>query len=242
MLFWNLYHQSSKDRTLGHRPVPADSSKWPVEWKTVYYKTYPRLPKIPLPHELLEADLGTVLLSRSSGRNPSGEPLQLRQLALLLQYSAGISEGAVFQRRVYPSGGARFPLELYPIMFHSSDEIPSGVYHYDPLAHHLDSLWERSFTDEDIHNLCVDKEWIRKAAGIIVMTAVFDRTLNKYGERGYRYILQEAGHVGQNIYLVSQALGLQCCGLGSAQDTGIERVLDIDGEKESVVYALSIGV
>ena len=75
----------------------------------------------------------------------------------------------------------------------------------------------------------------------IIMTAVFDRSQMKYGERGYRYMLIEAGHVGQNFCLTAEALGLKCSALGGTHDEPIERLLDIDGVTESVMYALAIG-
>ena len=73
------------------------------------------------------------------------------------------------------------------------------------------------------------------------MTSQFERTQMKYGERGYRYILLEAGHIGQNICLVSETLGLKCCALGGTMDKNLEELLDIDGETESVVYGFAIG-
>ncbi|OGJ54835.1 hypothetical protein A2880_02980 [Candidatus Peribacteria bacterium RIFCSPHIGHO2_01_FULL_49_38] len=72
----------------------------------------------------------------------------------------------------------------------------------------------------------------------VIITAVFSRTINKYGDRGYRNILIEAGHVGQNLYLVSESLGLKCTAIAGTKDEEIERFLDIDGVTESVVYAL----
>ena len=73
------------------------------------------------------------------------------------------------------------------------------------------------------------------------MTAVFSRTQNKYGERGYRYVLLEAGHVGQNLALAAEALGLRCAPLAGTRDETIETLLDIDGVTESLVYTLVFG-
>ena len=42
--FSRIFHESSKDLAKGHPLIPADSSEWPDEWKTTYYKAYPRLP------------------------------------------------------------------------------------------------------------------------------------------------------------------------------------------------------
>ena len=73
------------------------------------------------------------------------------------------------------------------------------------------------------------------------MTAVFSRNQMKYGERGYRYVLLEAGHIGQNMYLNAAALSLKCCALGGTIDSKLEKFLDIDGITESVVYAVAFG-
>jgi SagB-type dehydrogenase family enzyme len=243
MQFWDLYHHSSKDRAKGHPPIPADSSQWPEEWKRISYKTYPRLPRIPLERESLSADLGQALFSRASRRKFTGEPLGKKELSSLLLYSCGISQKSDlgFARRTYPSGGARFPLEVYLVLFKGSDDVPAGLYHYDVANHQLEVLLQRSFSREDIQALCIDKEWKYDCAGMFVMTGIFARTLNKYGERGYRYVLQETGHVGQNLYLTAEALKLNCCAIGSAEDTAIEELLDIDGKTESVIYSLAIG-
>jgi SagB-type dehydrogenase family enzyme len=63
----------------------------------------------------------------------------------------------------------------------------------------------------------------------------------KYRSRGLRHIFIEAGHVGQNLYLLSQKLGLKCCGLGGYNDEVVNTFLRVDGENESVVYALTFG-
>ena len=63
----------------------------------------------------------------------------------------------------------------------------------------------------------------------------------KYGDRGYRHVLAEAGHLAQNLYLISSALGLSCCAMGGYYDEEINNLLDIDGVGESIVYILAIG-
>ena len=149
-----------------------------------------------------------------------------------------MSEGR--ERRAQASGGARFPIEVYPIVFRSSGELPAGLYHYNVKEHKLGVLLEQEFEDRDIDKLFT-YPWVKDAAIGIVMTAVFWRNQNKYGERGYRYVLIEAGHIGQNMYLVSEALGLKCCALGGTRDENLETLIDIDGETESVVYGLALG-
>ncbi len=79
------------------------------------------------------------------------------------------------------------------------------------------------------------------SAAVILITAVFQRTTFKYGERGYRFALIEAGHVAQNIDLVAGALHLPAANLGGFFDRELEALLDIDGVEQSLVYAVALG-
>jgi SagB-type dehydrogenase family enzyme len=247
--FSQLFHQSSKRHQKGDEKIPANPADWPDEWKTTFYKTYPRLPKIDLRGEPPRIDFFDLIKKRKSRRSFTRGTVTKNELSLLLEYSCGItgrlSDGRY--RRAQPSGGARFPLEVYPIVFRSSgacgapnSELKAGLYHYNVKHHQLDLLWDRSFSDEDIMSVFT-YPWVKDAALCVVMTAVFWRNQNKYGERGYRYILQEAGHVGQNLYLVAEALKLKCCALGGTRDEALEKLIDIDGVAESVVYAVAVG-
>ncbi|MBI2097064.1 MAG: SagB/ThcOx family dehydrogenase [Candidatus Sungbacteria bacterium] len=240
--FSKLFHQSSKDGSKGHPPIPANFDEWPDEWKTTYYKSYPRLPKIGLEDKPPAADFFDLIKRRKSQRDFSRTPLAKYELSILLKYSCGntgpLEKGR--SRRAQASGGARFPIEVYPIVFRPGADLPAGLYHYNVKDHALDVLWERNFSDEDIHQIFT-YPWVKDAAVGIVMTAVFWRNQMKYGERGYRYILLEAGHIGQNFYLTSEALGIKCCALGGTMDQNLERLIDIDGVTESVVYGFAIG-
>ncbi len=240
--FSKIFHQSSKDLGRGHPPIPTNSADWPDEWKTRYYKAYPRLPKIVLPDEKPQADFFDLIMQRHSGRRYDGQPLSLRELSALLRYSCGITGVAEdgLPRRAQASAGARYPIETYLVIFTSGQDLSAGVYHYDVKNHQLDVLWQHGFTAEEIANLFIN-EFVQNASAAIVLTSVFSRTQNKYGERGYRLILLEAGHIGQNIYLAAEALGWHCCALGGTRDVLVEALLDIDGSTESVVYSLALG-
>ena len=213
-----------------------------MEWRTQYFKAYPRLPKIVLPSPKPQADFFELILKRSSRRTFHSTPLSLDEVSVLLKYSCGITRVAPngTRFRAQPSAGARYPIETYVLNFVESAHFPAGVYHYDVANHQLVVLWKHPFTPEDIGRL-FSYEWVAGASIAIIMTAVFDRNQMKYGERGYRYMLIEAGHIGQNFCLTAEALTLKCCALVGTQDESIERLLDIDGVTESVMYALAIG-
>lgn len=240
-----LFHQSSKDDTKLHPLVPRDKSEWPEEWTTVYYKSYDRLPKIILPETPPQAGLDAFacISKRSSKKNFTGEGLALTDLSTLLHYSCGIThmdkkEGT--RRRAQPSGGARYPIEVYPLVLQGSSDLKAGLYHYAVKDHSLHVLWERDFPREETHQY-FNFDWVSDASVVFIMTALFHRNQMKYGERGYRHILLEAGHIGQNIHLVSEALHLKCCALSGTKDEVVEKLLDIDGIGESLVYAVAVG-
>jgi len=240
--FSQLFHQYTK-RFINI--IPRDSSLWPDEWKTVYYKTYPRLPKTNLSHQEIKFDLFEAIQKRSSKREEMrGGQINLAELSLLLKYSCGVTrknqEGD--GRRAQPSGGARFPIEAYCLVIKPGEGLTPGLFHYNVKDHCLEKIWDKTFNQEDLDKVAT-YEFVKDASLIIFLTAVFWRSQNKYGQRGYRFVLQESGHIGQNIYLLTEALNLKCCALGGFRisDEQIEKILDIDGVTESLIYTIVIG-
>lgn len=238
-----IFHQFSKDRARGRRFIPQGTGDEPDEWKTTYYKTYPRLKKINLEADTpISADFFDLAQRRRSRRNFNRGPVKKSELSLLLKYACGETGMLPNGRkgRAQPSGGSKFPIEIYPIVFRSSESLEAGTYHYNVQQHTLDMLWGREFSDDDVKGLFT-YPWVKDAAVGIIMTGVFWRNQIKYGERGYRMVLQESGHIGQNIYLVCEALGLKCCAIAGTKDGPIEGLLDIDGATESLIYAIAVG-
>lgn len=243
--YWKIYHKNSK-KTGTY--IPADIRDWRREWIDIEHKRYPRLERILLPQsKKVNVDLFDTIVSRKSGREFTQENISLEILSTLLHYSVGCSEKAnhllfEFQRRMYPSAGHRFPVETYVVSTITGSELNAGVYHYAPKEHMLEKIKEVHFT-EDIKKKLFNEKKIYDAPLYILMTGVFDRTIEKYGERGYRFVLMESGHMAQNFYLVSSALGLNCCSIGGSMlsDSIVEEFLDIDGSNESLIYRMVFG-
>lgn len=234
-----LYHEFSKDPTnRGTVYIPRDDSQWPSEWTTIFYKEYERTPKIALPAAHVQGDFSAVVAHRRSRRDFDRAPIDAGQLGSILRCACGITDET--GRRAYPSGGARYPIEIYPLVFQGSREVPAGIYHYNVKRHALDVLETRQFTGNEIAGIFT-YPFIQKASFALVLTAVFNRTFMKYGDRGYRYILIEAGHVAQNICLTAEALDLKCVPLVGTKDTSMERLLEIDGFTEAVIHSVIVG-
>ncbi|MEK7597021.1 MAG: SagB/ThcOx family dehydrogenase [Patescibacteria group bacterium] len=212
-------------------------SEWPETWKKQYFKGYPRLPQVSLPKpNLSPLSLQTILEKRRSKRTFSAIPMSRQSLSTLLYYSAGINQHNRKINRFYPSAGGRFPLEVYVVS--TNTQFSKGLYHYYVPSHSLEKL---SLLNDFSYKNYFNQKWIEKANSLILITGVFKRNTIKYQNRGYRYILLEAGHIGQNFYLVSTALGLSCCAIGGFADNNFNNLLDIDGINESVLYVLAIG-
>lgn len=238
-LMFNFFHESTKAKKTG---ISTPSADWPSEWKIIEFKNYPRLQQIALPKaENLDISLGRSIINRQSERDFSKKPVSCQQISNLLFYSAGIKKDGLARgenRRAYPSGGARYPLEIYLAVFEGKD-IKEGVYHYNVKNHGLEKLLEKNCRQEFLE--IIGQDLIKNASFILLISAVFNRTIIKYKDRGYRLVLLEAGHLGQNISLVSTALNIKACALGGFIDDECNKILDLEKDKESVVYIFACG-
>ena len=162
-----LFHRSSKNHTKGHPPIAKNSAEWPANWCTIEYKEYPRFEKIALPNvpesRFMQAELAAVVNERHSSHSFTGESLALSQLSTLLKYSCGIvrSEDGAKVHRAQPSGGGRYPLEVYPVVLAGNMDVPEGVYHYNVRRHALEVLWQRKFSESGLLSFFT-YEWVRK--------------------------------------------------------------------------------
>lgn len=237
-----MFYQKTKIRKFPKEEIYIKD--WPSSWKRIYTKDYPRLERIQLPKSIssLNTSISAVLLKRKSERTFSGKKVSLSKLGTLLFYSAGVIPGAKTwdtTRRFYPSAGARYPLEVY-LSTNNIKGLENGLYHYNVRQHSLDVLLQERPLNRTISKL-TNQDWVSKSNIIILITSVFQRTQTKYGERGLRHIFLESGHLAQNIYLVGNTLDLKVCAIGGFIDDKINKILDIDGEDEGILYILAVG-
>jgi len=205
-----------------------------------YYKVYPRFKKVNLPVESLDnrKEFENLLLKRRSARVFNDEGISVSDLSRLLLFSAGVFKTNQRVKRTYPSAGARYPLEIYPIVFKSSD-LKQGIYHYNVKDHCLEMCRSGDFFP-DLKKI-INQELMENSALALIITAIFHRTTMKYGDRGYRFVLLDAGHLAQNIYLQATSLELGCCAIGGFLDHELDELLGLDGLYESSIYIIIIG-
>lgn len=219
----------------------------PSIWSKIYYKQYPRFPLVLLPagKKLPKSDFFMTLLARTSSRNYKGQPIDISAISQLLFLSAGITridEKNNTHKRPYPSGGGRYPLEIYPVILRGSDKLKSGIYHYNVKFHSLELLKKGKFTNQ-IKELTgkINEVVIGNCSVLFVITAVFNRNEIKYGNRSYRYTLLECGHLAQNMCLTATALELKCCTIGGFIDNEMNNFLSLDEKKEQALYLVALG-
>jgi SagB-type dehydrogenase family enzyme len=234
------FHEQTKIKKIPHE-LPME--KWPDSWKKVTFKGYPRFSALRLSKpKKISVKFSEVLDKRKSTRKYSPIALDEPKLSSLLYHVAGIREKNEFMQanRFYPSAGARYPLEVYPLVFNVKG-IKSGIYHYYVKNHLLEYLPTPVDFQTKALNYFSNTDWTKNTAVIFIISAVFFRNQVKYGERGYRHILTELGSILQNVYLVSSALNLGCCPTGGYMDDKFNSLLDLDGVEESVIGAIAIG-
>ena len=190
-----------------------------------------------------------VLLGRKSTRYFSTEGISLKDLSELLTLSCGLfdseqeTDAHCTIKRTYPSAGGRYPIEVYPVVLRSNDLV-KGIYHYNVADNTLELIKAGDYTAQtkDFYSnqsLELDIDF----PCLILCTMVFDRTMEKYCEKGYRFILLDAGHMGQNLYLVAEYLGLGIVGLGAGthSDDYIDELLGLHHHEENFFYGFAVG-
>lgn len=207
----------------------------------------PGAPWTPLPDgPAVSTGLSEVLQRRVSCRAFAETGLDLARLATVLRGCYAVGErrstaGLELVERPNPSAGGLYPLEL-SVIVRDVDGLAPGVHHYVPAADGLELLREGPFPARWLEYLFMGQPWVARAGAVVVLSAVTARSLVKYRDRGYRYLLLEAGHVTQTLVLLATGLELGAVNLGGFYDDELAGLLRIDPEREVPLYATALGV
>ena len=190
--------------------------------------------KLPAPSYEGEISLEETLYERRSRRDFTDEELSSKELSQLLWAAQGIT--SKWGGRTAPSAGALYPLELY-VVVGNVEGLSQGVYHYNPENHSINRVLEGD-KRKQLEIAALGQPYVGEAAINLIITAVYERTTRKYGERGKRYVLLEVGHAAQNVYLQCGGLGLGTVVIGAFEDDKVKTILNI---KEEPIYIIPIG-
>lgn len=220
--------------------LPREEPDWTEAPET--YKSYPGHPRIRLPSSSIEGgpSIWPVVAKRRSVRDFLPEQLSKEDLSRLLWASQGVTgreEG--YELRAAPSAGGLYPVETY-VLVNDVAGVERGVYHYSVLGHELEQLRKGDFRTQ-ASQAALDQDMAYHAPVVFIWTAIFQRSKWKYGQRAYRYVYLDAGHIAQNLALAAVALGLGSCQIGALYDDEVNALIGVDGVRESVVYMSVVG-
>jgi SagB-type dehydrogenase family enzyme len=216
-----------------NQTTPAQSDKY----------NFPFCLKVPMATAAIEwgehlAELEETLLKRRSTRSYSGDSLKLEELQALLNFT--------YQPQDYFEQG----LDRHPDYFDLSlietfiavsavEGLEEGCYYYAPKAQELRQIRFKNFRQE-LHMLCLGQNLGRDAAVVLFHTADLKKAVAQYGERVYRYLHMDSGHLGQRLNLAAIHLGLGVSGIGGFFDDEVNELLGIPTD-EAVLYITTLG-
>ena len=184
------------------------------------------------------SELENTILQRRSTRSYTGEDLTLDELKLLLNFTYHPQDYVPQGLDGAPDYFALNLLETF-IAVSGVEDLEAGCYYYAPQAQELRQIRFKNFRRE-LHYLCLGQELGRDAAAIVFHTADLTKAIAKYGDRAYRYLHMDAGHLGQRLNLAAIRLKLGVSGIGGFFDDRVNQVLDIPQE-EAVIYLTTLG-
>ena len=224
------------------RDTELDRTGWPemrdrileVQPPAVAPRSYPGHPREALPRSRPRAlvPLEKTLLRRRSARALSATLPSRASVARVLQFSHGVA--AEPGRGPVPSAGGLQALELFLIPL-SEGWLAPGAWHYDRAGHHLSRMAEggdRSAWENRVPSMAT----VRGGALLWIIAADGARAEFKYAERACRFLVLEAGHLMQNLCLLSQSVGLCTVPLGAFFEGEVARALTLPAT-DAVIYA-----
>ncbi len=187
--------------------------------------------RIELPKPVIPAvEFGGVLMQRRSVRSYLDEPLTDEEVSALFWAAQGISDDE--GRRTAPSAGAHYPVEVY-----AADR--QQVVHYLPADHAIEVM-ATGDRRRSLSSASLDQALVADAPFVMVLSAVLARTAVEYGDRAWRYLNLEAGHVAQNVLLAAVALGLGSVPVGAFEDESVQEALSLPALHRPL-YVIPVG-
>jgi SagB-type dehydrogenase family enzyme len=237
-------HQFMRETQYKFMEQPDQQKGLPQPPLELPYDVTQRLIDLPAPDALaLEpVNLRELIEHRATVRNYSETPITLDELSYLLwctQGVKGLRESYVTLRTV-PSAGGRHAFETL-LLANRVEGLEAGVYRFVASLHKLIRLDLGDNLTRRLTHASRNQEQVARSAVTFLWVAVPYRMTFRYGERGFRYLLLDAGHICQNLYLAAEAIGCGVCAIAAYDDEQLNTTLGLDGETQFVIYLASLG-
>jgi SagB-type dehydrogenase family enzyme len=240
------YHEITK-----HSYTSVRSDPHALDWENrpLVYKVYPSAGSVALPRELDLSPMPATLaiagdINDSAKNTAADQPLDLATLTRILFCAGGLTRsksvgGEAYHFRAAASAGALYPIELYLAAIDVAELTP-GLYHFSPADLKLRGL-RRGEWREYIADAALRRPALVEAQAILVLSAIFWRSAWKYRARGYRYCFWDAGTILANLIAAANAEGVPAEIVTAFEDAPIERLIDVDADREGVICLVAFG-
>ena len=233
------YHEATK-----HSEISLRTSAHYLDWnnKPSPFKVYRNQESLPLPREFPQPTQPALEAIRGEGSLEMTKRLDIKHLAEILFFSAGLTRKMRFGSETYymraaSATGALYPIELYVINT-DAEGLGPGIYHFNPLDFSLVRIREGNYRSVLAH--ATDDE-TRSSAAAIAMTSLAWRNAWKYEARSYRHWFWDAGVITANLLAVCHSEHLPARLLMGFVDSDIDALLGLTQAKEATVALASIG-
>src|SRR5882724_4150097 len=235
------YHNATKH---SYASVRSNQHSLDFENQPLPFKIYPTLQPSPLPAEVRQTGVAALsAISEIIPRQTNAAP-DLEAIAQLLYLSAGIT-----RHRKYPGGeiyfraaactGALYEVELYLVCGDLAN-LEAGLYHFAPAEFGLRKLRAGDYRAVLVE-ATADEPAIAHAPVVIACTCIYWRNAWKYQARTYRHFGWDNGTVLANLLAVATALRLPAKVVCGFQDAEVNRLLDVDPQREVVFSLVALG-
>jgi SagB-type dehydrogenase family enzyme len=235
------YHEVTK-----HSYTSVRSSPHALDWsnRPLPYKIYPEAGVFALPRDLNLAGVPAIAAARGDFAIADDTPLDLERLTRLLFCTGGLTRRArvgaeEYHFRAAASAGALYPIEMY-LAASEVEGLEPGLYHFSPADLRLRGLRRGDWRSYLAHAAAMRPD-LREARAVLVMSALFWRSAWKYRARAYRYCFWDAGTMLANLLAAANAEALKAEVVTGFEDESVERLLDVDGEREGIMCIVALG-
>lgn len=242
MSTWKDYFEASK-----YQNMPESQQKVGQPQPPLQMAYDPAAPLILLPDPkrcaLTCSDFRSISETRESRRSYTADRLSLVELSYLLWITQGVkavNESGTFTKRMVPSAGSRHPFETY-LLVNGAEDLDQGLYRYLAIEHKLLLLDDGADVNQRITDACLKQKHVQNSAVTFCWVADIARTYWRYSERAFRYILLDAGHVCQNLYLAAESIHCGVCAIAAFDDDLLNASLGLDGTHQFAAYLATLG-
>jgi SagB-type dehydrogenase family enzyme len=192
---------------------------------------------------IVNKDIFYCIKNRISRRKYSESNISLKALSYLLWATQGVTE-VMFEgkmtKRTVPSGGSRHSFETYLVVNYVED-LKEGVYRYQPLDHKLVYLFDTENRQEKVKQAALGQDFVGHSAVTFIWSVIPYKCEWRYMLESKKIMLQDSGHLCQNLYLACESLGLGTCAIGAYDQVLFDKFLNLDSVDEFTLYVAPVG-